>query len=80
MVQFSDVDCIWAFSWLICVQKSNGTAFKWHLNTGQTCPFFKWSLSLAYVLWSENWSGFQMVKKRWPILPFENWTQIVSRK
>jgi hypothetical protein len=37
---------------------------------------FKWSISLACVLWSENQSGFQMVKDKMPILPFENWTQI----
>ena len=52
------------FRWLICVLKSNGPVFKWHLNTGQTCPVLEWSISLVYVLWSENRSGFQMVKNK----------------
>jgi hypothetical protein len=39
------------FRWLICVLKSNGQVFKW-------------SISLAYLLWSENRSGFWMVKKK----------------
>ncbi len=62
------------FKWLICVLESNGPVFKRHLNTGQTCPVYKWSISLAYILWSV-W-----LKIRWVILPFENRTQIVSGK
>jgi hypothetical protein len=52
------------FRWLICVLKLNGPVFKWHLNTWQTCPVFKWSISLAYVLWSENRFIFCMVKNK----------------
>jgi hypothetical protein len=48
--------------------------------SGQTCPLFKWSISLAYVLWSETDPVFEWLKTRWPISPFENPTQIVSRK
>jgi hypothetical protein len=36
-------------------------------------------ISLAYVLWSENFSGFGMVKN-WPILLLENRTQIIPGK
>jgi hypothetical protein len=52
------------FRWLICVLKPNVLVFKWHLNTGQTCPVLKWSISIAYILWSENQSGLQMVKNK----------------
>ena len=52
------------FRWFICVLNSNGLVFKWHLNTIQFCPVFKWSISLAYVLWSENRSSFQMIKNK----------------
>jgi hypothetical protein len=28
---------------------------------------FEWPISPAYVLWSENWSGFQMIKNNFTI-------------
>ncbi len=52
------------FRWLICVLKSNDLVFKWLLNTGQSCLVFKWSISLAFVLWSDNRSSFQIVKNK----------------
>jgi hypothetical protein len=52
------------FRLLICVLKSNGLVFKWHLNTGQTCPVSKWSIGLVYVLWSKNRSGLRIVKNK----------------
>jgi hypothetical protein len=60
LVRYSDG---WFVSLSQMVQYS--MVFKWHLNTYQTnWLVFKWSISLAYVLWSENRIDFRMVKNK----------------